>query len=252
MDRIPIAVQLYSVREQCQEDLPGTLEAIHDMGYEGVEFAGYYGYSAEELRQMLDDLGLAVAGTHTGLSTLMPDELEATVEFNRILGNRNLVVPGLPEERRGSKEAWLETAALFADLAEQVKPLGMRVGYHNHTVEFRNLGREKEKPWDIFFTATSPEVIMQVDTGNAMAGGGEPGALINNYPGRAKTVHLKEYHSKNKKALIGEGQVNWRKVFRACETVGDTEWYIVEQESYAYEPLECIARCLDALEAMGK
>ena len=97
MTRIPIALQLYSVRKDCEEDLPGTLASVADMGYEGVDFAGYYGYDSKELRTMLDDLGLRAAGCHTGLPTLMGDELARTVAFNQILGNRYLIVPGLAE-----------------------------------------------------------------------------------------------------------------------------------------------------------
>ena len=88
MTRIPIALQLYSVRENCQKDFPGTLKAVAEMGYEGVDFAGYYDYDAKAIRKMLDDLGLGVAGCHTGLNTLLGDELAKTVEFNRILGNK--------------------------------------------------------------------------------------------------------------------------------------------------------------------
>lgn len=250
MAQIPIALQLYSIREDCARDLPGCLAAVAKMGYEGVEFAGYYGWAANDLRKLLDDVGLKVAGTHTGLDTLLGDELERTVEFHQTLGNRFLVVPWLPEERRNSKAAWLETARLMNEVAERVAPAGMRVGYHNHHIEFTPM--EGELPWDIFFGATRPEVIMQVDTGNALHGGADPVPLLERYPGRATTVHLKEYSSTNDKALIGEGEVRWNDVFALCESTGGTEWYIVEQESYAYPPLECVERCLQNLRAMGK
>ncbi|MCS7220057.1 MAG: sugar phosphate isomerase/epimerase [Anaerolineae bacterium] len=250
MTRIPIALQLYSVREECARDLPGTLAAIAKMGYEGVEFAGYYGYSAAELRKMLDDLGLKVAGTHISLDTLLGDNLPKTIEFNRTLGNRFLIVPGLPEERRNSRAAWLQTARLFNEIAERVAPEGMLVGYHNHHIEF--VPMDGELPWDTFFSNTRQDVIMQLDTGNAMYGGADPVPFLERYPGRALTVHIKEFSRTNDKALIGEGDVRWNDVFRLCETVGGTQWYIVEQESYAYSPLECVDRCIKALKAMGK
>jgi len=250
MASIPIALQLYSVREDCARDLPGTLEAVAKMGYAGVEFAGYYGRSAAELRQRLDDLGLKVAGTHIGLDTLLGDELERTVEFNRTLGNKFLIVPGLAESRRNSRAAWLETARLFNEVAERLKPHGMLTGYHNHYVEFQPM--EGELPWDTFFSNTSPEVVMQFDTGNAMHGGADPVPFLERYPGRALTVHLKEYSATNENALIGEGDVNWNRVFDLCETSGGTQWYIVEQETYAYPPLECVDRCLQKLREMGK
>lgn len=250
MARIPIALQLYSVREDCARDLPGTLKAVAKMGYEGVEFAGYYGRSAKELRQMLDDLGLKVAGTHIGLDTLLGDNLKATVEFNQILGNRFLIVPGLPEQYRNSRAAWQRTAALFNEIAAKVKDDGMWVGYHNHHIEFTPM--DGELPWDTFFSNTNPEVVMQFDVGNALHGGGEAAVFLKRYPGRALTIHVKEFSKTNDKAIIGEGDVNWAEIFELCETIGNTQWYIVEQESYAYPPLECVDRCLQNLRRMGK
>jgi len=250
MSRIPIALQLYSVRHNCEQDLPGTLRAIAAMGYEGVEFAGYYGYEARTLRAMLDDLGLRVAGTHLGLDALLGDRLDRTIEFNRILGNKFLIVPGLPLERHNSRQAWLETAGLFNEIAAQLAPEGMYVGYHNHAVEFTPL--DGELPWDTFFGNTRHDVVMQIDLGNALHGGGNPIPFLTKYSGRALTVHLKEYSSTNDKALIGEGEVDWPQVFELCESVGGTEWYIVEQESYAFEPLVCVDKCLQALKGMGR
>jgi sugar phosphate isomerase/epimerase len=247
---IPIGLQLYSIREACAEDLPGTLAAVAEMGYEGVEFAGYQGRSAEELRQMADDVGLAVCGTHIGLDTLLGEEFEQTVEFNQVLGNKFLIVPGLSADRTSSRGAWLETAAVFNEIAEKLRPLGMYTGYHNHKTEFAPM--EGEAPWDAFLMNTIPEVVMQIDLGNCLRGDADPVQSLERYPGRALTVHLKEYSKTNERALIGEGDVPWAEVFQLCETTGKTEWYIVEQESYAYPPLECVDRCLQALRKMGK
>ncbi len=246
---IPIGLQLYSIRDDCARDLPGTLAAVAKMDYAGVEFAGYHNRSAQELRTLLDDLGLQCCGTHIGLDTLLGDNLPRTIEFNQILGNQYLVVPGLVEERRHSRAAWLATARLFDEIAERVKPHGMLVGYHNHWIEFQPL--DGELPWDTFFGNTDRSVIMQLDTGNALHGGADPVPYLRRYPGRAITVHLKEF-SKDDKAMIGEGEVDWQGVFRLCETSSATEWYIVEHETYPYPPLECIRRCLENLRAMGK
>ncbi len=220
------------------------------MGYVGVEFAGYYGYDAPALRKMLDDLGLMVAGAHVGIDTLLGDELKRSVEFHQILGNRFLIVPGLPEARRNSRAAWLETARTMNAIAAELRPHGMRTGYHNHTIEFVPL--DGELPWDTFFGNTDPDVVMQFDTGNALHGGAAASPFIRRYPSRATTVHLKEYAAANDRALIGEGDVPWPDIFELCETVGGTEWYIVEQESYAFPPLDCVDRCLQSLRAMGK
>jgi len=250
MAKIPIGLQLYSIREDCQNDLSGSLEKVAKMGYDGVDFAGYYDHEAKEVRKMVDDLGLKVCGGHLGLDTLTGDELKRTVEYQRILGNKYLIVPGLPEERRNSRAAWQETAKIFNEIADKLAPEGMLTGYHNHAIEFAPL--DGEMPWDTFFGNTKKEVIMQLDTGNALHGGADPVPFLEKYPGRAITVHLKEYSATNNKALIGEGDVRWDEVFECCETKGNTEWYIVEQESYAYSPIECVERCVKALRDMGK
>jgi len=246
--RAPIGLQLYSVRQECKRDLPGTIAAVAKMGYNGVEFAGYYDRTAEQLRKMLDDNGLVCCGTHTQLDTLLGDNLAKTIEFNRTIGNKYLVVPGLPEKYRNSHQAWLDTAKLFNELAEKVKPQGMLVGYHNHSVEFTAMNGEL--PWDTFYGNTRKDVIMQLDVGNAIRGGVDPLPYLYQYPERAITVHIKEFSKKNDKALVGEGDVNWKAFFALCKAVGETEWYIVEQESYAYPPLECVERCLKNLRKM--
>jgi sugar phosphate isomerase/epimerase len=243
-----VGLQLYSVRQDCGKDLEGTLAKVAQMGYMGVEFAGYYGRSAEDMRKLLDANGLRCCGTHTGLDTLLGDNLKATIEYNKTIGNKYLIVPSLPAKNRGSHEAWLETAKLFNELAAQVKPYGMLVGYHNHSVEFKPI--DEKLPWDTFMQNTRQDVIMQLDTGNCCRGGADPFPFIYRYPERAVTVHVKEYSKKNDKSLIGEGDLNWKAFFALCEAVGGTDWYIVEHERYAYPPLECVERCLKNLQKM--
>lgn len=248
--KIPIGLQLYSVREVCQKDTAGTLAAVAKMGYKGVEFAGYYGHDAKTLRRMLDDNGLKCCGSHIGIETLLGDNLPKTIEFNQILGNKFLIVPGLPEKYTKSRKAWEETADLFSELAEKVKPHGMRVGYHNHTTEFKEL--EGELPWDTFFKRASKDVIMQFDTGNAMHGGGDATVYLKRYPGRAITVHIKPFSKLKPNALIGDDELPWPEIFNLCETIGGTEWYIVEYESDAYPPLVSVEKTLEVLRRWGK
>ncbi len=253
MAKIPIALQMYSLREDSARDFPAMLKVAADAGYEGVEFAGYHGLEAKELRTILDDLGLKVAGTHAGLDTLLDDEFEKTVEFNKIIGNENLIVPGLPDEYRESIDAWKGAAALLNELAEKLEPHGMVTGYHNHWVEFQP-APDGVLPWDAFFGTAREDVVMQVDTGNAMYGGGDPVVYLEKYPGRAKTVHLKELREPKEFAVfIGDGDVAWDDILRLCTTVGGTEWFIVEQESYpeGATPVESVARSLRNLRAMG-
>ena len=249
MARIPIALQLYSIRDVCAQDLPGTLKAVADMGYEGVEFAGYHGYDAPALRSMLDDLGLKVAGTHLSLASLQGDAFESTVAFNRTLGNRFLIVPGLPPECRNSAEAWKRTAEAFTEIAARLAPHDMATGYHNHNHEFTP--QDGQIPFELFFDGTPTAVVMQSDSGNAWEAGVDICPYIEKYAGRSRTVHLKE-SSKAGEALVGEGDTDWEALFTLCETVGGTEWYIVEQETYPVPPLDAVRKCLDNLKAMGK
>src|SRR5262249_36517226 len=125
--KIPLGVQLYSLRDQCKTDLPGMLTAASKIGYKGVEFAGYHGRSAKELRKLLDDNGLVACGTHTPYESVLPDKLKETIEFNRTIGNKFLIVPWMTGK---SKQEWLDKAKLFNELADKVAPEGMFVGYH--------------------------------------------------------------------------------------------------------------------------
>jgi sugar phosphate isomerase/epimerase len=246
---IPVALELYSLRDDCAKDLPRMIAETAKIGYKGVEFAGYHGRTAKDLRKMLDDNGLVCCGTHTGLDTLLGDHFDKTVEFNKTLGNQYLIVPWMPEERLKSAEAIEATAKTFNELADKARQSRMFVGYHAHAGDLKKVG--DSTAWEILFSKTKPEVVMQVDTGNVLEGGGEPIALIKKFAGRSRTVHLKE-HGGKPGAVLGEGDVKWKEVFAACESVGGTRWYIVEQEAYAGAPLDSCRRCFENLKKMGK
>ncbi len=250
--RIPIALQLYSVREEAARDLPGVLQQVARMGYEGVEFAGYYGHDAVTVKKMCDDVGLPVCGAHLGIDTLLGDKFDETVAFQQTLNNKFLIVPGLPASYRESREAWLRTAQTMNEIAARLRPLGLRTGYHNHAVEFEPFEPGGELPWDTFFGSTDKDVVMQFDTGNALHGGAESLPFLQRYPGRATTVHVKPHSATNPLALIGEDDIPWSEFFNVCETTGGTEWYIVEYEVPGIPPLEAVDRCLQSLRARGK
>jgi len=239
--KIPLGLQLYSVRAECEKNLPGTIAAVADIGYQGVEFAGFYDYSAQDLRKLLDDNGLKCCGSHTQLDTLLGDNLPKTIEFNKIIGNKYLIVPWLDPNKYNSVEGWKKAADMFNELAEKVEPHKMQVGYHNHSHEFTAV--DGQIPWDIFFGNTRKDVIMQCDTGNAMIGGGEVIPYLKRYPGRAVTIHLKEYSATNKNAIIGEGDIPWEELLNLCETIGGTKWYIIEEEKDVYPPLKAAELC---------
>jgi len=247
--RIPVGLQLYSVRKQCEKDLPGVLKAVAEMGYRGVEFAGYYGRSAEDLRKLLDANGLVCCGTHTGWATIQDARLQETIAFNRTIGNRFLIVPGgLPAKTFATLEGCKETAKILADQAAKAKEAGMRVGYHAHGGDFKKI--DGETVWDLLFAHAGQDVVMQMDVGNCLGGGGDPYATIRKFPGQTVTIHLKE-HGGPAGAPIGEGEVRWKEIFELCETVGGTEWYVVEHESGS-DPLASVKACIDNLKKLGR
>lgn len=249
---IPIALQLYSVRDDCANDLLGTIRQVAEMGYQGVEFAGYHGHRAEDIRMILDDVGLKCAGTHAGHATLQDDQLAETIEFHQILGCENLVVPWLPEETRNTPEAVQATAEKLNEISAKLKPHGMRTGFHVHSGDMKPLSNGK-CAWDLLGEYTTADFIMQYDTANGMAGGADPVQPILDWPGRGITTHLKEWSGEHGAKVIGEGQVPWAQVFEACESVAGTQWYIVEHESYeGMTPLEAVEACLRNLRGMGK
>lgn len=246
--KIPVAVQLYSLRQECKKDFAGTLRAVAKMGYDGVEFAGYWNTPAGDLRKRLDDLGLKAAGTHVKIESLEGDELARTIDFNRILGNDFLIVPGLPKERTASAEGWAEVARELEEIARKLAPLGLWVGCHNHAPEFKDFSGRRA--WDILYGSTQ-KVVMQMDTGNALYAGVEPLAFMKKYPGRQQSVHLKEFSATKTWPLLGDGDVNWNGVFAFCESPGDTRWYVIEFENEAMPALESVGKCLEFVRGKG-
>lgn len=246
---IPVGLQLFSVRKECKADLPGTLKRVAEMGYEGVEFAGWYDRTAAELRDMTAEVGLQIAGAHLSLDVFDADKFEETVEFHKTLGNKFLIVAGIPKEQHGSKQAWHKTAARLNKAADKLAPHGMRTGYHNHWAEFTEV--DGELPWDIVFGNTKPEVIMQADAGNALRTGCRIEQFFEKYPGRSPTTHLKEYSSSAANPAVGEGEVRWDDFFRLCRKYGKPEWYVVEQNTKDEPALPCVERSLVNLRKMG-
>ncbi len=243
--KIPVGLELYSVRNECKADFHGTIEQVAKIGYKGVEFAGYWGLSGKEIRKMIDDHGLVTCGTHTQYADLQPDKLDATIEFNQIIGNKFVICPYMTGKTR---QDWLDKAKFFNDLADKLKPLGMFTGYHAHSHDFQPI--EGEPAWDIFFGNTKKEVIMQLDTSNCRDGGADPVAVLNKYPGRTRTIHIKP-NGGGPEAVIGEDKINWPAVFDFCEHRGHTEWYVVEHETSAH-PLETVRRTYGVLKQLGK
>lgn len=241
-----IGLQLYTVRDQCAKDMPGVLKAVSKMGFTGVEFAGYYGYTADQLRAMLDEDHLACYGSHVPLEDLLGDKLDKTIAFNKTLGNKLIVVPWIPVERRNTRAALLQTTQLFDEIGAKLKKAGLMLGYHNHMDEFKPV--DGELFWDTFFGNTDADVKIQFDTGNALEGGAQAAPFLVKFPGRLVSVHVKDYSATNPNALLGEGDEDWKTVIPILKGRHGPKWLIIEQENYPFPSLVCAEKCLRNLE----
>ena len=247
--RIPVSIQLYSVRDDCARNFDATLEALAKLGFEGVEFAGYHGYAgrATDLRTKLDHLGLKAAATHIAAAEMRGDALNRTIEFHQEIGCRYLIVPHDADFTNPAKSDAL--ADWFNATAEKLQPHGMACGYHNHKAEFEPSGDSNH--WERFARRTRQEVVLQVDCGWASAAGQDCATLMKRHPGRMKVVHIKPTvfgDGSGKKAIFGQDSVNWPAVIDGCRNHGGTEWLTLEQEVYpdGKSPMECTALSLAA------
>ena len=230
--RIPIGLQLYSLRDI--KDIDVVLKNAADLGFEGVEFAGY-GKDKDDaagLKKRLDELKLRAAGTHIGAGSFVGDALKKTVDFHKTIGCTFLIVPG--DGRFTNPEKSKEFAEFMNKTAEALKPEGLFTGYHNHDQEFLKKDGDKHY-WDLFAERTSKDVILQQDMGHTMYAGADPIAVVRKAPGRIKTTHVKcrpPKGSQGKKPFVGEDFFDWKGYITACYEVGGTEWFTIEQEEY--------------------
>jgi len=250
MKKASMGVQLYSVRGDVAGDTAGTLKALKEMGYEGVELAGFHNHSAAEWKTMLDGNGLRAAGTHLGLDRIFPENLQETIDTYRTIGCTNLVVPGLPSEYTGSLDGFRRACSIMNLAAISLAKAGMALGYHNHAHEFKFV--ENRIPYELMLKCLTTDVFLQLDFGNFREGGIDGVEYARRFPNRLRTVHLKAYKADCKTAVIGEDDIQWQGVFDACEASGTLQWTIVEHEVYAEAPMVCVKQCRDNLRKLGR
>ena len=246
-----IGLQLYSIKHMLFADLEGTLKKVREMGYDAVEFFGGFSFPAERIVKALKEADLEICGWHTGWDALSDGSLYATIAYFQAVGNKSVVVPGLPPECTASIEAWKNTAKEFSRIANILKEYGMTLGYHNHFAEFIDM--DGVKPVDAFLAEACPSVNWQFDLGNAMhSKQADPVAFLETYPEREKTVHCKPY-SKTKEfdCVIGQDDIDWNKVVELVEKNPVTEYYIVEYEIESNEYQGC-KDCYDGLAKVVK
>jgi sugar phosphate isomerase/epimerase len=243
--KVPIGTQLWCVRTQLAQDVPGTLRALGALGYEAVELENAFGKPGPEWRAHLAAAGLRACGFHHRLSELQGDKLAESVAFNEAIGNRNLIIRSLRPEVYQSAELLKQTADQVNEIAERLKPHAMRVGYHNHTLDFARI--DGEYWWNRFADLTAKDVVLQLDTGNASEMEGvTPQALIRRNKGRTVSMHVKPFSKAKPNAYLGADELDWPAIMTAAEADGGIEWYIVEYEKEGVPPLEALAANLKA------
>ena len=273
MKDFKVGLQLYSVRDDMAADFFGTLKAVKEIGYDYVEFAGYYGHSAEEIKAELDRLGLSCPSVHQGPDLFLQQGQEA-VDFLKVLGVKYAAIPwyGIENYQNGNFDKTIEK---FRAVCELLKKNGVQLTYHNHDFEFNYLDGEfiLEKIY-----AALPDIEGEVDTCWCRYAGVDPAAFIRKYKGRMHTLHLKDLTCKKLAsgpvyALIddsgkasepvskedngfafrplGMGMQDFPAILAAAEYAG-TEYVIVEQDlSNDMPPLEAAKLSREYLRSLG-
>lgn len=235
MARIPVGLQMYTVRDAAARDFAGTLRQVVEMGYAGVEWAGYGGMSAEALRSLIDDLGLRSFGGHVGLDVLSADPLKE-IEFHLALGSPTITLPWLAEKYR-SEEGILDVAGVMNAAGAKCREHGLQLCYHNHDFEFQTIGERTLHA--LLFANTDPDLVMaEIDTYWVEYAGHSSADVIRSLTGRCPLIHVKDMAPGTRAfAEFGEGTLEWDSIITACEESG-AQFYIIEQDVCARPPLE--------------
>ena len=268
---LPVAVQLYTVRESMSEDMRGTLEKVKSLGYEGVEFAGLFGKTGEEVKAMCEEIGLIPLSAHVPYVDMVEDI--SILETYKTIGCKYVVVPYLKEEHRPGTEAFAEVIENIKKIGAAANALGMTLLYHNHDFEFIKLGGKYAL--DVLYEEVSADLLQtELDTCWVNVGGENPADFITKYTRRAPVVHLKDFvgeKTENMYELIGEktaaapkrpdgfefrpvgyGKQDFPAILAAAKNAG-AEWVVVEQDtpSMGLDELACAEKSIQYLKSLN-
>lgn len=250
MPKIPIALQMYTLRDDTEKDFAGTIRKVAEIGYAAVELAGHGNLSLHELSSLLADNHLKVAGSHIGLDRL-ENELPKVIEESLALGNRYVVVPYLAEERRRTAEDYKKVAGILNSLGETLQASGLTLCYHNHDFEFQTLDNGQIGE-DILLENTEPALVKaEVDTYWVLKGGQDPVAFVQKHTGRVPLMHLKDRdRADGSFAPVGTGDLPLDALVAAAPGVG-TEYLIVEQDVCKGPAIDAVTLSYNNLKAKG-
>lgn len=262
---LPLAIQLYSVRELLPNDYAGTLKQLGALGYREVESAGYFNRSAAEVKRAMDNAGLKLVSAHYPSSDLHK-QFDQIIAFNKELGVQYIICssprPRDPAPARGTPftlDDWRYNADEFNALGEKVQAAGLKFGYHNHVAEFHKT--EGVVPYVELMRLTDPsKVTMEMDCGWVIVGGGNPIEMLHTYPTRITMLHVKDFKPSstppsdtNRPAIaeLGQGTIDYTPILQAAAKTGNIKHCFVEQEAFNVPPMQSLKIDADYMRKLG-
>ena len=272
--KLPIALQLYTVRGDMEQDFKGTLQKVKALGYDGVEFAGLFNNAPADINAMCKEIGLVPISAHVPLADMLADVDKVIADYKAI-GCEYIVVPYVTEERRPGGDKFFQMVDEIRAIGEKCKAAGLTLLYHNHDFEFKKL-ESGEYGLDYLY-ANVPADLLQTELDQCWVkySGLDPVEYLKKYTGRAPVVHLKDFHIEGKQegdpyALIGLNENETKKtsafefrplgngvqdipaIIAAAKEAG-SKWLVVEQDqpSMGKTPIECAATSMEYLKSIG-
>ncbi|MFC5651978.1 sugar phosphate isomerase/epimerase family protein [Paenibacillus solisilvae] len=248
-----VGLQLYTLRDQAEKDFIGAIRKVAEMGYKAVEFAGYYGTPAKELKALLDELGLEAPSAHVGLNfgdqDKMASDFAKEIEFAQELGLKYIVTPWAPLPENPTDEDINKLARTLEAAGKQVQAAGFQYGYHNHDFELKLVNGKPAL--DLLLERVSPEYLFaEFDLGWIHMGGQKPVDYITRYAGRVPLAHFKDFGNGRRDTEVGKGVVDLKSVLKVAEQAG-VQYFIVEQEEFPTSSLESAKICLEFFRENG-
>ena len=238
---IQYGLQLFSVRDLTGSDLEGALRAVADMGYAYVEYAGFFGHPAEEVAAWQEKYGLQCSGTHTGWGELLPENIEETIRYHKVIGNKHIIVPGADLD---SLEKIIDFCHVMNRAQLRLAQEGISLGYHNHSHEFVVM------PWGSTIHAELEKrgtFDFEIDTFWAFNAGLDPLQVLDRLAGRVRVIHLKDGFKGGQGKALGEGEAPVLAVRKKAIDMGLR--MVVESEGLDPTGLGEVKRCIDFLKA---
>jgi sugar phosphate isomerase/epimerase len=232
-----IGVQVYTVRDLMQKDFEGTLEQIARIGYTQIEFAGYYDRTPEQVRATLDRLRLTSPSAHIGVNLLRQD-IQGQITSAKTIGQRYVTVPSYPFPRDAGKQAFVDAAAELSKWGEACRARGVRLAYHNHAGELRDVGGGTTG-LDVMLQETQPGLVeFENDLYWTTFAGVDPRTLFAKYPGRFTLWHVKDMRDPQGTkgmAPVGEGTIDYRAIFAEAGKAGLRHFFVEHDTAAQYE-----------------